>query len=67
MLIAQDEARLTDWMHIHLHLTWSEHPDPAAVESAVIAQWAPPLYLEHATGAIRDVVAAARTAFNSSA
>lgn len=67
VLIAQDEARLTDWMHIHLHLTWCEHPEPSAVEPTVIARWAPPLNLNHAAGAIRDVVAAARTAFNSSA
>lgn len=66
VLIAQDEARLTDWMHLHLHLTWREHPDPAAVEPTIIARWAPPLNLNHAAGAIRDVVAAARTAFNNS-
>ncbi|MBB0995421.1 GIY-YIG nuclease family protein [Dietzia sp. SLG510A3-3B2-2] len=67
VLIAQDEARLTDWMHIHLQLTWCEHHNPAAVEPTVIARWAPPLNLNHAAGAIRNVVAVARTAFHSSA
>lgn len=28
VLIAQDAAQLTDWMHTHLHLTWCEYPDP---------------------------------------
>ena len=67
VLIAEDEARLTDWMRTHLHLTWCEHPDPIAVEPDVIARWAPPLNLDHATGATRDIVKAARTAYNTSA
>lgn len=67
VLISEDEARLTDWMRTHLHLSWHEHPDPAAVEPAVIAQWAPPLNLHHRTGAVRDIVQAARTAYNTSA
>jgi len=67
VLIAEDEVRLTAWMHTHLQLSWCEHPDPGAVEPAVIGQWAPPLNLDHATGAIRDIVKAARTAYNTSA
>lgn len=67
VLIAQDEARLTDWMHTHCHLTWCPHPDPAVVEPDVIAHWAPPLNLDHANGASRDIVTAARAAYNSSA
>lgn len=67
VLINEDEARLTDWMHTHLRLSWCEHPDPAAVEATVIAQWGPPLNLDHSTGAVRDIVKAARTAYNTSA
>jgi len=67
VLIAEDEARLTAWMQSNLRLSWCEHPDPVEVERAVIARWAPPLNLDHATGAIHDIVAAARAAYNSSA
>ncbi|GBF17772.1 hypothetical protein Br6_05179 [Rhodococcus sp. Br-6] len=67
VLIDEDEVRLTDWMRVHLRLTWCEHPDPGSVEPAVIGQWAPPLNLDHATGAVREIVKAARTAYNTSA
>lgn len=67
VLIAQDEARLTNWMHTHCQLTWCHHPDPATVEPDVIAQWTPPLNLDHANGASRDIVKAARAAYNNSA
>ncbi|MGW3485278.1 GIY-YIG nuclease family protein [Rhodococcus indonesiensis] len=36
VLVREDEARLTAWMHAHLRLSWCEHPQPAAVEPAVI-------------------------------
>ncbi|AWH90976.1 GIY-YIG nuclease family protein [Dietzia lutea] len=67
VLVPEDEDRLTDWMHTHLRLSWYEHPDPASVEPVVIARWAPPLNLDHTTGATRDIVKAARTAYNTSA
>ncbi|MGW5268289.1 GIY-YIG nuclease family protein [Rhodococcus sp. NPDC003994] len=67
VLIAEDEARLTDWMRTNLRLSWCEHPDPIAVEPDAIARWAPPLNLDHAAGATRDIVKAARTAYNTSA
>lgn len=67
VLIAQDEIRLTTWMHTHLRLSWCERPNPSAVEPAVISRWAPPLNIDHATGTTRDVVKAARTAYNTSA
>jgi len=67
VLVAEDEIRLTAWMHTHLRLSWCEHPNPAAVEPGVIEQWAPPLNLDHAVGAVRDSVTAARAAYNTSA
>ncbi|EYT51866.1 hypothetical protein H483_0118035 [Dietzia sp. UCD-THP] len=67
VLIAEDEARLTDWMHTHLRLSWRQHPSPTAVEPTVIERWVPPLNLDHATGATRDIVKAARIAYNTSA
>lgn len=68
VLVAEDEARLTAWMHTHLRLSWCEHPHPAAVEPAVIGQWAPPLNLDHTpSGAVRDLVHAARTVYHTSA
>ncbi|WP_394855214.1 GIY-YIG nuclease family protein [Rhodococcus aetherivorans] len=68
VLVAEDEVRLTAWMHTHLRLSWWEHPNPAAIEPAVIGQWAPPLNHDHtSSGAVRDIVKAARTAYNTSA
>lgn len=43
VLLPEDEARLTDWMRNNLALTWAAHPRPWEVETAVIAQLAPPL------------------------
>ncbi|WP_228287257.1 hypothetical protein [Rhodococcus ruber] len=55
-------------MHTHLRLSWCENLHPAAVEPAVIGQWAPPLNLDHtSSGAVRDLVHAARTTYNTSA
>lgn len=67
VLIAEDEERLTDWMRAHLRLTWCEHATARAVEPAVIGRWAPPLNIDHTTGAVRELVKAARTAYNTSA
>ena len=67
LLIAEDGERLTDWMRAHLRLTWCEHATARAVEPAVIGRWAPPLNIDHTTGAVRELVKAARTAYNTSA
>ncbi|MCS4255963.1 hypothetical protein M2405_004266 [Rhodococcus erythropolis] len=67
VLIDEDETRLTAWMHTHLQLTWCQHPTPDAVEAAVIAQWAPPLNVAHASGPARAVIEAARAAYSASA
>lgn len=67
VLVADDEIRLTAWMHAHLRLSWCPHPTPGAVEATVIEQWAPPLNVVHASGPTRAVVQAARRAYSASA
>jgi hypothetical protein len=48
VLVPEDEQRLTDWMHRHLTLTWSEHPDPVPLETALISRLCPPLNVDGA-------------------
>lgn len=67
VLVDEDEARLTAWMHTHLQLTWCQRPTPDAVEAAVIAQWAPPLNVAHASGPARALIEIARAAYSASA
>jgi hypothetical protein len=68
VLTAGDEQRLTGWMHEHLCLTWSEVPDPAPLETELIAQLRPPLNVDGAErGITRDRVTQARAAYYASA
>lgn len=67
VLINDDELRLTEWMSTHLRLSWCENPMPAALEPGIIATLRPPLNVDHATGPLRDVVKAARSAYIRSA
>ncbi|MER8010335.1 GIY-YIG nuclease family protein [Streptomyces sp. NPDC094149] len=43
VLTPEAEQRLTDWMHRHLSLTWSESPEPAPMEKALLSRLRPPL------------------------
>lgn len=43
LLLADDEARLNDWMQEHLALSWTVHEEPWTVEGQVIAELTPPL------------------------
>ncbi|MGW3252473.1 GIY-YIG nuclease family protein [Streptomyces fungicidicus] len=68
VLIPKDEQRLTHWMHHHLTLTWTEHPDPAPLEKELISQLHPPLNFEGAQhGTSRDRVKQARAFYYASA
>jgi len=67
VLVREDEARLTEWMHTYLRLSWCLHPAPAEVEATLIQQWEPPLNVTHTRGPARAIVEATRTAFSSSA
>jgi hypothetical protein len=68
VLIPEDEQRLTHWMHHHLTLTWTEHPDPVPLEKELISQLHPPLNVEGAEhGASRDRVKQARAFYYASA
>lgn len=66
--IDADEARLSAWMRRHLRVTWTEHPEPRAVEAAVIDELGPPLNQMHNKAhPSYSVVAAARAAYRASA
>lgn len=68
VLVPEDERRLTSWMHAHLFLTWSAHPDPAPLEATLIPRLRPPLNLdgvEH--GTTRERVKQARADYYASA
>ena len=41
--LAEDEARLTAWMHTHLRLTWAQDAEPATVEAELVRRLHPPL------------------------
>jgi hypothetical protein len=43
LLLAEDEARLNDWMQEHLRLSWTVHQQPWTVEAQHIAELTPPL------------------------
>ncbi|PWI14429.1 hypothetical protein DI272_09890 [Streptomyces sp. Act143] len=68
VLVTEDEQRLTDWMHRHLTLTWSEHPDPVPLEKALISRLRPPLNVDGADhGVALDHVKEARAHYYASA
>lgn len=67
VLIAEDEARLTAWMHAHLRLTWAEDAEPESVEEDLVRRLRPPLNVhgidpEH----VQAAVVAAKNAYNAS-
>ncbi|MGA3561471.1 GIY-YIG nuclease family protein, partial [Melissospora conviva] len=41
VLVPEDEARLTAWMHAHLRLTWAQDPEPVAVEAELVRRLHP--------------------------
>jgi hypothetical protein len=43
LLLADDEARLNDWMQEHLAVSWAVHEQPWTIEAEVIAELTPPL------------------------
>lgn len=67
VLIADDEHRLTAWMHANLRLTWFECAEPRQGEKALIPLLQPPLNVEgSASGAVRDLVKHAKDVFRNS-
>ncbi|WP_250031405.1 GIY-YIG nuclease family protein [Paractinoplanes maris] len=67
VLVPEDEARLTAWMHAHLRLTWAEDPEPVSVEAELVRRLHPPLNVhgvdpEH----VEAAVVAAKNAYNAS-
>jgi hypothetical protein len=43
VLIPEDEARLTAWMHANLQLTWVQDAEPGSVEASLVRRLHPPL------------------------
>ncbi|MEO3772103.1 GIY-YIG nuclease family protein [Micromonospora sp. B9E7] len=67
VLIPEDEARLTTWMHTHLRLTWAEDAEPTTIETELVRRLHPPLNVhgvnpEH----VQAAVVAAKNAYNAS-
>ncbi|MEV4523119.1 GIY-YIG nuclease family protein [Micromonospora tulbaghiae] len=67
VLVPEDEARLTAWMHEHLRLTWAEDPEPSDIEAELVRRLHPPLNVhgvdpEH----IQAAVVAAKNSYNAS-
>lgn len=66
--IDADEARLSEWMRAHLRITWAVHPEPKAVERAVIEALGSPLNQEHNKAhPLYGAIKAARAAYRASA
>ncbi|WFF04839.1 GIY-YIG nuclease family protein [Micromonospora sp. WMMD1076] len=66
VLVPEDEARLTAWMHEHLRLTWAEDPEPAIIEAELVRRLHPPLNVhgvdpEH----IQAAVVTAKNSYNT--
>jgi hypothetical protein len=63
-----DEERLSAWMRDHLRVTWAEHPDPEAVESAVIKELGSPLnQRDNKAHPLYKTIKAAQAAYRASA
>ncbi|MFI5842169.1 GIY-YIG nuclease family protein [Catenuloplanes sp. NPDC051500] len=67
VLVPEDEARLTRWMHANLRLTWAEDPEAEAIEADLVRRFHPPLNVsgvrpEH----VQPAVVAAKAAYNAS-
>jgi hypothetical protein len=67
VLLPEDEARLTAWMHAHLRLTWAEDPEPASIEAELVRRLHPPLNV-HGVGPehLQAAVVAAKNVYNNS-
>ncbi|MGC4896737.1 GIY-YIG nuclease family protein [Micromonospora sp. DT31] len=67
VLVAEDEARLTAWMHANLRLTWAEDPEPETIEADLVRRLHPPLNVhgvdpEH----VQPAVVAAKNSYDAS-
>lgn len=68
VLVPDDEIRLSDWMRRHLRVSWTEHPEPALVEEAVIARMGSPMNVAfNRAHPLYPVITAARSAYRASA
>ncbi|MBB4743246.1 hypothetical protein BJY16_006705 [Actinoplanes octamycinicus] len=68
VLVPEDEARLTAWMHANLRLTWAQDAEPNSVEATLVRRLHPPLNVsgvdpEH----VQPAVVAAKARYNDSA
>lgn len=68
VLVAEDELRLTAWMHAHLRLTWAEDPDPETIAPELVRRLRPPLNVHGLNPQhVHPAVVAAKNAYNASA
>lgn len=67
VLVEEDERRLTDWISVHLRLSWVEFAQPALIEAALIERLQPPLNVTHTRGPNREIVDTARQRYRESA
>jgi hypothetical protein len=67
VLVSEHEVRLTSWMEANLRVSWCRHPAPGEVEARIIEELAPPLNVDHASGAARETIKAARARYRASA
>ncbi|MEH0825897.1 MULTISPECIES: GIY-YIG nuclease family protein [unclassified Micromonospora] len=67
VLVPEDEARLTAWMHEHLRLTWAEDAAPTDIEAELVRRLHPPLNVHGVDPAhIQAAVVAAKNSYNLS-
>lgn len=67
VLVEEDERRLTDWMEVHLRLSWVEFGHPKLIEAALIQRLQPPLNVTHTCGPNREIIDSARQRYRASA
>ena len=67
VLVPEDEARLTAWMHANLTLTWAEDSEAEAIEAALVRRLHPPLNVHGVDpDHLQAAVVAAKDAYNAS-
>jgi hypothetical protein len=68
VLVPEDEARLTAWMHANLLLTWAQDAEPGSVEATLVRRLHPPLNVSGVdTSDVQPAVVAAKRRYDESA
>ncbi|BEL04336.1 hypothetical protein Q0Z83_025270 [Actinoplanes sichuanensis] len=68
VLVPEDEARLTAWMHANLRLTWAQDAEPGSIEATLVRRLHPPLNVSGVDPAhVQPAVVAAKRRYDESA